>query len=46
MREEVAGGWRKIHNVELYDLFSSSRIIRVVTTNGGEECLHGFGMGT
>jgi len=33
VREEVTGGWRKIHDVELYDLFSSPRIIREVTTN-------------
>jgi hypothetical protein len=27
-RDEVAGGWRKLHNEELRDLYSSSSIIR------------------
>jgi hypothetical protein len=29
-REEVAGGWRRLHNEELHDLYSSSNIIRVI----------------
>jgi hypothetical protein len=29
-REEVTGGWRKLHNEELRDLFSSSSIIRMI----------------
>jgi hypothetical protein len=28
--EEVAGGWRKLHNVELHNLYSSRNIIRVI----------------
>jgi hypothetical protein len=28
--EEVGGDWRKLHNEELYNLFSSSDIIRVI----------------
>jgi hypothetical protein len=28
-RDEVAGGWRKMHNVELHNLYSSSSIIRM-----------------
>jgi hypothetical protein len=28
-REEVAGGWRRLHNVELHDLHHSPNIIRV-----------------
>jgi hypothetical protein len=29
-RDEVTGEWRKLHNEELRDLYSSLRIIRVV----------------
>jgi hypothetical protein len=31
MRDEITtGGWRKLHNEELRDLFSSPRIIRMI----------------
>jgi hypothetical protein len=45
-RDEVTGEWRKLHNNELHDLYSSSSIIRIIklrrmggpcSTNGGEE---------
>jgi hypothetical protein len=29
-REEVTGGWRKLHNEELHNLYSSPRIIRML----------------
>jgi hypothetical protein len=29
-RDEVTGGWRKLHNEELHKLYSSPSIIRVV----------------
>jgi hypothetical protein len=29
-RDEVTGEWRKLHNEKLYDLFSSTSIIKVV----------------
>jgi hypothetical protein len=29
-RDEVAGEWRRLHNEELNDLYSSSNIIRVI----------------
>jgi hypothetical protein len=29
-RDEVAGGWRKLHNEELLELYSSPSIIRII----------------
>jgi hypothetical protein len=29
-REEVAGGWRRLHNEELHNLHASSNIIMVI----------------
>jgi hypothetical protein len=29
-RDEVTGEWRKLHNKELHDLYSSSRLIRII----------------
>jgi hypothetical protein len=29
-RDEVMGGWRKLHNEELHDLYSSSSKIRMI----------------
>jgi hypothetical protein len=29
-RDEVAGGWRKLHNEELHNLYSSPNIIRMI----------------
>jgi hypothetical protein len=31
-RDEVTGGWRKLHNEELHNLYSSPCIIRVITS--------------
>jgi hypothetical protein len=45
-RDEVIGGWRKLHNEELHNLYCSPSIIRIVeedemdracSTNGEEE---------
>jgi hypothetical protein len=30
MRDEVIGGWRKLHNEELHNLYTSSNIIRMI----------------
>jgi hypothetical protein len=29
-REEVAGGWRRMHNEELHNLYDSPIVIRVI----------------
>jgi hypothetical protein len=29
-RDGVMGGWRKLHNEELYNLYSSQSIIRII----------------
>jgi hypothetical protein len=29
-RDEVAGGWKKLHNDELHKLYSSPSIIRII----------------
>jgi hypothetical protein len=29
-RDEVIGGWRKLHNEELHNLYCSSNIIRMI----------------
>jgi hypothetical protein len=33
-REEVAGGWRRLHNKELHNLYSSPNIMRVMESRG------------
>jgi hypothetical protein len=44
-RDEVMGEWRKLHNEELHNLYSSPDIIRQVKANEvGEACgTHGKG---
>jgi hypothetical protein len=44
-RDEVTGEWRKLHNEELYNLYSSANIIRQVKANevGGACGTHGRG---
>jgi hypothetical protein len=31
-RDEVTGGWRKLHSKELHNLYSSARVIRMIET--------------
>jgi hypothetical protein len=33
-REEVAGGWRRLHKEELHNLYTSPNIIRVIESKG------------
>jgi hypothetical protein len=33
-REEVAGGWRRLHNEELHNLYASPSIIREIKSSG------------
>jgi hypothetical protein len=52
-RDEVTGEWRKLHNDELHNLYSSPDIIRQIKSRRmrwaghearmGEECVQGFG---
>jgi hypothetical protein len=54
-RDEVTGGWRKLHNEELHGLYSSPSIVKVIKARrmrwaghvarmgGGEGCIQHFG---
>jgi hypothetical protein len=34
-RDEVVGGWRKLHNEELHNLYCSPSIVRVIKSRRG-----------
>jgi len=36
-RKKVMGDWKKLHNVELHYLYSSSRIFRMIKSNKNNE---------
>jgi hypothetical protein len=38
-RDDVIGGWRKLHNEELNDLYSSSSIIRMTKSRMGGQSM-------
>jgi hypothetical protein len=52
-RDEVTGEWRKLHNEELNDLYSSLSTVRMIKTRmrwaghvacmGEKRCIQGFG---
>jgi hypothetical protein len=35
-RDEVTGEWRKLHNNEVYDVYSSPNIIRIIKSRDGQ----------
>jgi hypothetical protein len=39
-REEVTGGWRKIHNEELHNLYSLSRTFQMMKTKRMKQVKH------
>jgi hypothetical protein len=41
-REQVMGGWRKLHNEELYNLYSSPNIIEVIKSRRLRRLGHGY----
>jgi hypothetical protein len=56
-RDEVVGGWRRLHNEELCNLYASPSIIRVIKSMrlrwvwhvacmGDERCIQNFGQET
>jgi hypothetical protein len=43
--DEVTGEWRKLHNDELYDLYPSQNIVRVINSGRMRWAGHVSGMG-
>jgi hypothetical protein len=44
--DEVTGEWRKLHNEEFCDLYSSPRIVRIIKSRRMRWAGHIAGMGT
>jgi hypothetical protein len=38
-RDEVTGGWGKLHDKELHNVFPSPSIIRIIKSKRIEECI-------
>jgi len=47
-REEVTGGWRRLHNEELHNFYTSPNIIKAIKSIHGrvEKCIQNFGRET
>jgi hypothetical protein len=39
--EELTGGWRKLHNEELHNLYSSPDVIRIIRWRRMSSCMDG-----
>jgi hypothetical protein len=39
-RNEITGEWRKLHNEELYDLYCSTKIVRVIKSRRMRWAVH------
>jgi hypothetical protein len=44
-RDEMTGGWRKLHNEELHNLYSSQNIIRIIKSRRMRGAVHVARMG-
>jgi hypothetical protein len=44
-REEVGGGWKRLHNEELHNLYASPKFIRVIKSRRMRWVGHVVGMG-
>jgi hypothetical protein len=44
-REEVAGGWRRLHNEELHNFYASPRVIRMTKSRTMRPSGHAARMG-
>jgi len=41
-REEVAGGWRRLHNEELHNFYTSPNVVRVIKSGRMRWTRHEF----
>jgi hypothetical protein len=45
LRDEVTGGWRKLHNEELHNLYASPSIVRMIQSRMMRLAMHVSRMG-